>query len=276
MEISERMNDGDELYLDITHSFRSLALMSFVMTQFAQSISDKNLKIKGVFYGMFEYRSENNDITPIVNLKILFELQEWIQAIDAIKKYSDFNPLLQLLDENHIERDVKNTFVNLNNSIGLANIGAMRQFIDTATKKIKKISHSENKIVKLLVPEIVNLVEELNEELESDFQYALAKWFHKNKNYAFAYIALYEAIITKSCELAKAKTSSHDDREEHKKSIGDDKYGKYFYTKYDDSISKIRNSIVHQSSDRKDFVAEDIARLKGFIEHFGGYFNSGK
>ncbi len=276
LKIGGELNNGDELYIDITHSFRSLALMSFVMTQFASSISDKNFKIKGVYYGMFEYQSENNGITPIVDIKILLEIQEWIKAIDAIKKYSDFNPLIQLLDENKIEREVQNTFINLNNNISLANIASIRQFIKTASKKIKTIENSENKIVKLLAPEILRLVDDLDKELDSDFQYNLAKWFNSNKNYVLGYIALYEAIITKSCELSHCNISNHDLRENAKRSIGDDRYGKHFYTKYDDSISQIRNSIVHQSNDRKDFVASDIKKLETFINSFESYFNIGK
>jgi len=276
LTIVEEIEKNDELYLDITHSFRSLSLMSFVMTQFAQTISDKNFKIKGVFYGMFEYQGENNGITPIVDIKILFEIQEWIKAIDAIKNYSDFNLLVNLLDENSIEKDVQNTFISLNNNISLANIASIRQFIKTASKKIKTINSSENKIVKLLAPEILKLVEELDQDKDSDFQYNLAQWFYKNKNYALAYIALYEAIITKSCELLSYDIEDHKKREEAKRSIGDDKYGKFFYTKYNDSISVIRNSIVHQSSDRKSKVANDIKKLKEFIDTFENYFKIGK
>jgi len=276
LEIANGLDDGDELYLDITHSFRSLSLMSFVMTQFASSISDKNFSIKAVYYGMNEYSNENNGITPVVNIGIFLEIQEWIKAIDAIKNYSDFNPLIKLLDENKIEKEVQNTFINLNNNISLANIASIRQFIKTASKKIRTIENSENKIVKLLAPEILNLVDDLDKERDSDFQYNLAKWFNLNNNYVLSYIALYEAIITKSCELSKYDIENHNLREDAKKSIGDDKYGKYFYTKYDDSISQIRNSIVHQSNDRKHLVKEDIKRLEGFLDMFEGYFKIGK
>jgi len=275
LKIAKRIEDGDELYLDITHSFRSLALMSFVMTQFAHTISNKNFKIKGVFYGMFEYKWDNNGITPIVDIKILLEIQEWIKAIDAIKNYSDFNPLIQLLDENKIEKEVQNTFINLNNTISLANIASIRQFIKTASKKIRSIENSDNKIVKLLAPEILKLVDDLDKERDSDFQFNLAKWFYTNKNYVLAYIALYEAIITKSCELSNYDISNHDLREEAKRSLGDDKYGKYFYTKYDDSISQIRNAIVHQSEDRKNLVASDIQKLEKFFLLFENYFKIG-
>lgn len=273
LTISEHIQNGDEVYLDITHSFRSLSLMSYVMTQFTSSISDKNFKVKGVFYGMYEYSYENADkTTPIVDLKILLEIQEWIKAIDAIKKYSDFEPLVKVMGEVGVEASVYNTFSNLNNTISMANMGAMKQFIETASKKINSIKSSNNKIVALLAPEILKLIEELHHERMSDFQFALAKWFYKNKNYAQSYIALGEAIVTKSCEIKNYDIDDRDLRKNAKTSLGNDKWGKYFYEKYDNSISKIRNSIAHQIDNRKDKVKQDIDRLKFFLDHFESYF----
>lgn len=274
LEIANELEEDDELYLDITHSFRSLALMSFVMTQFASVISNKNFTIKAVYYGMFEYSGENEGITPVVDVNILLEIQEWIKAIDAIKKYSDFDPLVRLLEmEESIESKVKNTFVNLNNTIEMANMFAMKQFIDNASKKIDLIKESKNNIINLLAPHLAQIVSELNKEKMSDFQYGLAQWFFNNKNYALSYIALYEAIITKSCEQKNYDISDHYLREDAKKSIGNDKYGKHFYTKYEGSISVIRNSIVHQDLKRGDVVNNDIKKLEIFLETFKEYFN---
>jgi len=274
LEIAKLINENDAIYLDITHSFRSLSLMSFVMTQFASTISEKRFEVKAVYYGMFEYSFENKKgITPIVDIKILLDIQEWIKAIDAVKKYSDFTPLTDLIDKDGtIEKTVVKTFRNIDNTLNLANMIAMKQFVDNAGKKIKHLENSQNRIIKLLAPEIVKLVEELEHEKVSGFQFALAKWLHNNKNYALSYIALYEAIITKSCELKKYDINDHDHREEAKRRIGNDKYGKYFYTKYDDSVSQIRNSIVHQDNSRKDKVSQDIEKLKFFLEYFEGYF----
>lgn len=273
IEISKQINDGDEIYLDITHSFRSLALMSFVMTQFTSTISNKKFKISGVYYGMFEYSYETEqNITPIVDIKILLEIQEWIKAIDAIKKYSDFKHLIALLQDSDIEKEVSNIFIQLNDAISMANVMTMQVFLEHANKKINAINKSQNQIIKLLAPEIHYLVTRLYKQKLSEFQYLLAEWFYQNSNYALAYIALYEGIITKSCELRGSKPLLHENREAAKKSIGNDKYGKYFYTKYPDSISNIRNAIVHQSAERELLVKNDINKLKEFLTFFKSYF----
>ncbi len=279
LTIAEYIENGDELYLDITHSFRSLSLMSFVMVQFASSISDKNFKIHGVYYGMFEISHENEGITPIVDIKILLEIQEWIKAIDAIKKYSDFDPLVRLLEEEDIEKDVNRTFIQLNNSIEMANLAALHQFMQSASKKINAIKNSNNKIIQLLAPEVLKLIDELNKEKLSDFQYTLSKWFYRNKNYSQSYLALFEAVITKTCELKEPKLDVYnkDVRDAIKGRI-DYPYNKQFLENKGkdlenlDSISSIRHNIAHQLIDRKDKVNQDITKLKDFIDFFESYF----
>ncbi len=271
LEIAEGIEDGDELYLDITHSFRSLSMMSFVMTQFAASISNKKFTLKGVYYGMLEYQNETKEnIAPIVDLNILFELQEWIKAIDAIKKYSDFDPLVQILNKEKVESKVGNAFAELNNAINIANMAAIKKFVEHASKKIKAISESNNKVVKLLGVEVVKLVDQLNHERMSDFQYALAKWFYNNKNYAMSYMALAEAIVTKNCELKKLDRNDLNKENQNRVKTIDYPFDKHF--KGDDSVSSIRNNIAHQLKDRDDKTKQDIKKLKGFIEEFEKYF----
>ncbi len=279
--ISKLINDGDEIYIDITHSFRSLAYMSFVMTQFTSAISNKKFKIKAVLYGMLEYKSESEDcIAPIVDLSILLEIQEWIKAIDAIKKYSDFGPLVEILDEEGIEKSVRNTFINLNKTIDMANMAAMKQFVDTASKKIRAIKESDNKVIKLLADEVIKLVDELNHEKMSDFQFALTKWFYNNKNYAMSYMALAEAVVTKTCEIKDYDATTEDGRKEAKGHI-DHPYGQHYsatkrvngkLVTNEGSISDIRNNIAHQLDARSDNVGRDIDKLKFFIETFESYF----
>ena len=68
----------DEIHLDITHSFRSLSLMGFVMSEFTSNSLSKELDIRGVYYGMLECASKDKEIpfekkiAPIVNLAMFF------------------------------------------------------------------------------------------------------------------------------------------------------------------------------------------------------------
>jgi CRISPR-associated Csx2 family protein len=267
LEIKNHIDNGDEIYLDITHGFRYMPILNIFLLEFISIFQSPVIKIKGVYYGMF-----SDNISEIIDFKIFFDLLEWTKAINMFKYNSNAQQLIELLEKDDSSKDVANIFTQFSNNLQLANMASLWQFMKGASKKIKKLQESNNKIIKLLSSDLISMTTRFDKEKQSDFQYELALWLHENQNYALSYLALYEAIITKSCELSNYDVNNHQEREKAKKSIGDDKYGKYFYTKYDDSLSKIRNSIVHQSNERKDKVLQDINKLKIFLSSFENYF----
>jgi len=279
LEMSKSFQAGDEVFLDITHAFRSLPMMSFVMTEFAAQISNIDFKLSGIYYGMFEYSKDPQNIdgtTPIVDISIIYQLHKWIRAIDAMKNYGNLDPLVKLLDDEDREiKNVKNIFVQLNNNIKLANLASLKQFVSNASSKIRVLQNSDNKIIKLLSRDIVEFVDRLNKERMSDFQFELAKWFHENKQYALCYMALAESIVTKNAELLgiDRETMDYRDKDLQKqiKSI-EYPYDKHFQKLYEGSIVDIRDNIAHQLNKRKDFVKQDIDKLDEFLKTFEPYF----
>lgn len=267
LSIKDFMQDGDEIYLDITHGFRYMPILNIFLLEFISIFNSPNINIRGVFYGLF-----SNKKSEILDFKIFFDLLEWTKAINMFKHNSNAEQLVMLLSKDDSYNDVAKIFSQFSSNLQLANMSSLWQFIKDANKKIKKLKDSHNKIIKLLSGELIEITSRFDKDVQSTFQYELAKWLYENKSYALSYLALYEAIITKSCELRKYDINDYSLREEAKKSIGNDKYGKYFYTKYDDSISQIRNNIVHQSNERKAQVNQDIKKLQNFLSHFENYF----
>lgn len=71
IQVIDSLEKGDELYLDITHSFRSLSVFQFLTVTFIQELlSEKQIKISGVFYGMLDVTS-GTKIYPSSRLKSL-------------------------------------------------------------------------------------------------------------------------------------------------------------------------------------------------------------
>mgnify|MGYP006441626383 CR=1 FL=1 len=98
IQIKNLLKEGAEVYLDITHSFRSLALFQFLTLTFINDLlAEQNIKIKGVYYGMLDVTRELG-YTPIVNLGSLFEMMNWIKGAYTLKNYGDGELIAQLLD----------------------------------------------------------------------------------------------------------------------------------------------------------------------------------
>jgi CRISPR-associated Csx2 family protein len=263
IKILENVNDEDIVYIDITHAFRSLSLMSFLMVQFGHIIKNKKFKIGGVFYGMLEVSRENNNITPIIDLKILYDLMEWIKAIDNLKNYANGDNIAQLLAKDNQFKDEFNIFNNYTNAMRIANMASVKENINSISKKINLLEKSQNPIIKLMSDEMREFVNRLDKKDMSDFQLSLADWYCEHKHYALSYMALAESIVSKSCEKNNYKIDGEDGRNSAKKAIHKiDKKLSKIYRK----VNKIRNNIAHQLNTRKNSILSDINNLSNDIK----------
>jgi len=262
IKILEHIEDNDVVYIDITHAFRSLSLMSFLMVQFGHIIKDKKFKIGGVFYGMLEVSYENNGITPIVDLKILYDLMEWIKAIDNFKNYANGDNITHLLENSDSMKQEYKIFNGYTNAMRIANMASVKQNINTIAKKLTTLEDSQNPIIRLMTKEMKSFVTRLDKKNMSDFQLALAEWYCEHKHYALSYMALAEAIVSKSCEVNDYPIDTENGRNEAKSKIYrvDKELGKTYKT-----INKIRNNICHQLQKRENAIIADIENLSKYI-----------
>lgn len=72
-----QIEEGDELYIDVTHGFRYMPMLIIVLCNYAKFL--KGTTVKRISYGNFEARDARNR-APIVDLMPLVELQGWTAA----------------------------------------------------------------------------------------------------------------------------------------------------------------------------------------------------
>jgi hypothetical protein len=263
------IKDGDIVYLDISHAFRSLALMSFLMVQFGFGVKNKKFTIGGIYYGMLEVAGDNKGVTPIVDLKIFYDLMEWIKAIDAFKNYGHADLLVKLfekeVDLKHQEKEIFNMF-DLN--LSLANMSALQKFIEKAKRILPILKQHNNPIIKLISPDIIAFVERMDVKQQSKFQFELASWFYENKNYALTYTVLVEAMVTKECEMNNLDSTKKDNREVSKSDLWNNK------TKPYKNIVGIRNDIAHQRKSDNINTKKNVIDLETYLLEAKKFINS--
>lgn len=89
------LKDGDELYFDLTHSFRYIPMLVLVLGNYSKFL--KNVTIKSITYGNYEARNENN--APIVDLLPLSALQDWTYAAGQFLESGNVRRLQHLCNE---------------------------------------------------------------------------------------------------------------------------------------------------------------------------------
>lgn len=79
-KIYDVLQEGDEVYLDVTHAFRYIPMLVMVLLNYAKFL--KHIKVMGIVYGNWESRTKNKIDAPMVNLLPFSELQDWTAAAD--------------------------------------------------------------------------------------------------------------------------------------------------------------------------------------------------
>jgi CRISPR-associated Csx2 family protein len=214
LDILENIKNDDEVYFDITHLFRSVSVMSLVMAEFGKTY--KNYKIAGLFYGMLK----KNEPSLIINVAMFFELLEWAKAIEEIENFASFDRFVRL-SQDKIEKNGYDKLVNLKNSFNIANMTAIYNSINQLKTHLKYFSENKNKIIRLITPRFEQFIKRFSKNSLSEFQFELAKFFSEKNNFALAYIALAEAIITNLCETKGLDANKKEDRQSIKDELYD-------------------------------------------------------
>lgn len=92
--IYDQIREGDQLYIDITHSFRYLPMLLLVLTNYAKEL--KGAEVVSITYGNWEVKTE---IKQLVDLGALIELQDWTVAAGEFLRNGRASGLKELTKE---------------------------------------------------------------------------------------------------------------------------------------------------------------------------------
>lgn len=109
--VTDCLQTGDEVIFDITHSFRSTPIVALLAVSYLRVV--RQVKIKGLLYGAFEARDQDNK-TPSYDLLPIVSLLDWTTATDQFIKTGNGEALADLLNN---DRAADRTTVKLADNI---------------------------------------------------------------------------------------------------------------------------------------------------------------
>ncbi|UAM97264.1 TIGR02221 family CRISPR-associated protein [Polaribacter litorisediminis] len=257
LKIEELINDGDEVYLDITHSFRSLPLLLMNVLNYLKDVSKKNFEIKGISYGMLDIMRENNYIAPIVQLDVISELHENIKAANTFTEKADGFALAKLLETKN--KDLSKLIKNFSTALSLN----YSHEIKKQYERILKFDFSELDSIERLIAE--KAFQDFKNSFDTSkknslFQLDLAKWYFSKKMFGVSYLTLTESIITYAAEKIDFDKSSNEEiRNQAKRELS--RIDKELYKLFK-SVNKIRNNVAHMLDKRHDTYLNDFNNLE--------------
>jgi CRISPR-associated DxTHG motif protein len=206
------VEENDEILLDITHAFRSIPLLIFIVAAYLRQV--KNVKLKHIIYGAFEARNQDTNQTPIFDLTPFVELLDWMNAVNVFQNSGDAR-LIAGLD---VPPKIANALTGLSDAL-----------LTNRTFEAQKAAFTFNGLTfdSPQAPPFRMLVEQLkqsyqrmavnepsdNQKNSLKAQYQQIKWYVENQHYLHAITLMREWLISWKCLDGQGYWLSHTNRE---------------------------------------------------------------
>lgn len=276
IQLQNELEDRDEVYLDITHSFRSNAFWMFLVMNYLTDVEDKKITVKAITYGMLEAQKEG--VAPVVDLNAFYKILQWIKGANNFKNFGNSYMLLKdIKDEN-----LKDKMLNLSNAMNMNYIASLRDNVNSLKKSEEQLSTLTGPAA-LLIPKVVRdflRTFDINDK-DHIFQAKLAKWHFEQKRYAMTAININEAIINFVMDVFKfekldkpiiEKNYAKDwlnsvfyNYKKNKNKKGHEDNVLYGYADIYNKTKKMRNDIAH-SAGVNNLATRDIEKLDKYCK----------
>ena len=305
------LQEGDTLYIDLTHGFRSLPMLVVALVNYSQFL--KGTTVASITYGI-EPRDTSN-ATPIIDLTPLATLLDWNYAAGQFINNGDITPL-QKLSKKVITPIMRNKDTRRNE------VGDLDRYLSSLAKFIKELRTCRGKEIiscenlltaqkyfekmerELIVP-LVPLFERINKSLsifktnDTHNTISAARWCFDRGMYQQAVTFLREGIVTILCELNnidyKAKEQRKimenvlylikenigeehwniDNHEKTKEIVANNSITRETACKYD-STGELRNDINHSGMREKSLSPDKLeSNIAAMLQEFEKLFTHG-
>ena len=226
--VYETLGPNDELYFDLTHSFRYLPMLVLVLGNYAKFL--KGVKVKHISYGNYEARYSATNEAPLMDILPLTMLQDWTFAaadliqngnIEKLQELTDENaltPLLRMkgeknLNRRKVEEPLTNFVAALQKFLQDMRLCLAPNVLDGST--IYEVRNSHEQVIDVQeeviapIPPIIEKIEQSLQKFEETDTvhpeslrngYEAAKWCYDHQLYQQAITILDENITTDFCQ----------------------------------------------------------------------------
>ncbi len=211
--LQKYLRNGDELIVDVTHSFRSLPLFMMNLLIYLKNVCQKKISLTHIHYGMLDISKELG-YAPIIDLKSMMDVNDWITGAYSFSEFGNAYKISKLVEGE--DRNVSTLLVEFSNLMNLNHLHAIQ-------KIAQRLASIKNNNYLTLIPEltITPIVQSFISQFgvgdtHSLFQLKVARWQLDHRKYAQAFLTAQESMITYVCEQNKWEWDNFDMREKAK------------------------------------------------------------
>lgn len=216
------LEEEDEIYFDITHSFRVIPLFATVLFNFAKVM--KRTTLRGVYYGAFEalgpgylldkkHPNPSDRVCPIVDLIQVVALQQYTAVAHELEQYGRIKGLNELLRDKK-KRPELSSLNNLNDKLtkfekylqtnNLLELANGNNYLEERTN-VMDLSKGVDKPIQLILSHLWNNLEQcgfnVDDTASNQNIEAAIRWVDKHDMLLQAYTLGQEYLIFRLVEI---------------------------------------------------------------------------
>lgn len=272
------LQEGDELYFDLTHGFRYLPMLVLVLGNYAKFL--RGVKIKSITYGNFEMANKAAVpvVAPVIDITSLSALQDWTVGVSDYLRHGDTEKIMECSGQKlrPLLRESKGSDAAASQLNGLCaslkTLSEMMSFcrgVDickgAAAQKIKSyLKGADKNYLKPLVP-LFGMIQTSVDSIEMDDTYNMVKAAEicaSNGNFQSAVTLLKEGIVSKLCLRYGVDYIDTDRREWINRAIG------MKYLKCMNAFDSYRSSYDPKEEAFKKYVLQDALISDKFAKDY--------
>ena len=216
-KIVESVPEDSSIVFDITHSFRSLPMISLLAVAYLKSARRANLK--HLLYGAFEARDDQCNSTPVFDLTPMVSLLDWLSAYERLFYSLDGSGLADLLNKiqnnaykgkrRNPPEQLKKLGQALTDFAGSLNLGRVQHTLDlvprilqySSNESLLEETESWARPLKQVLPLVSSVLHQIAErgDDELDTHWRLAHLYYDKGFYLQSISLIREWIVSRFC-----------------------------------------------------------------------------
>ena len=93
--LSQAMDPGENLILDVTHGFRHLPMLALVAARYLAHV--RKVHVQELYYGALEMVDQQTKETPVLRLGAMLQMLDWVEALATYDKSGNYGVFSELL-----------------------------------------------------------------------------------------------------------------------------------------------------------------------------------
>ena len=223
---TDAVDEGDEIIFDITHAFRSLPLLIFIVAAYLRQV--KGVTLKHIIYGAYEARNPDTNHTPIFDLTTFVELLDWMNAFTIFQRSGDASEIAKLNLPNNIERKLTNVSTALLTNRTLEAQEAVSSFINMDLNHPQSLSRQPIPF-QILTERLKESYQNIgvyqpqnNAKQSLKAQYKQIKWYVGNQHYLQGITLMREWLVSWEClQSSRGDWLNQDSRKEAEEALNE-------------------------------------------------------